>query len=74
MRDRLADSRFDIIRLSFRSSILEVVGLTLGFGSSEPGLKLFIVRFSSSEPESEDAGFGFEFSKPELGKKAGSWF
>ncbi|KAA8531540.1 hypothetical protein F0562_006249 [Nyssa sinensis] len=60
MRDRLADSRFDNIRLLFRSSITG----TARFGSSEPELELF--WFGSSKPESEEIGFGFELSKPEF--------
>ncbi|KAE9466765.1 hypothetical protein C3L33_01327, partial [Rhododendron williamsianum] len=53
IRDRLADSRFEIIRLRFRSSGINPVW----FVSSEPGL---------SEPEFEKKGFGFGFSDPEL--------
>ncbi|KAF7136357.1 hypothetical protein RHSIM_Rhsim08G0090700 [Rhododendron simsii] len=53
IRDRLADSRFEIIRLRFRSSRINPVW----FVSSEPGL---------SEPEFEKKGFGFGFSEPEL--------
>lgn len=63
MRDRRADSRFDIIRLRFRSS-------TIG-GSSEPELELFRFRFSSFEPEFELICIGLELSEPEL-EKTGS--
>ncbi|KAJ7952722.1 BZIP transcription factor [Quillaja saponaria] len=53
IRDRLADSRFDIIRLRFRSSVTEFVR----FGSSESDLVLAWFWFSSSEPELELTGF-----------------
>lgn len=56
MRDLLADSRFDIMRLCFRSST-RAAG---GFGSSEPEFELvtFRFRFGSSELELETTGFG----------------
>ncbi|PSS36010.1 BZIP transcription factor [Actinidia chinensis var. chinensis] len=72
IRDRLADSRFDIIRLSLRSS-----GSGPGWVvSSEPGLELLVSGF---ELEFEVTGFGLELSGPEWDrtgswrKEAGSW-
>lgn len=80
MRDRLADSRFDIIRLRFRSSITEAgwVGSSEPdgwFGSSGQELELVLFLFGwfgSSEPELEITDFGFEWSEPEL-DITGSW-
>lgn len=80
MRDRRADSRFDNIRLRFRSSRTQLVW-------SEPDrLFLYWSRFSSSEPEPElnvlgsfrletsepELGAGFRVSEPEL-EVTGSW-
>lgn len=59
IRDRLADSRFDTIRLRFLSSMAG----TGGFGSSEPEFEFELSgfwpnRLDSSEPELEPKGFG----------------
>lgn len=52
MRERLADSRFDIIRLFFRSDITE--SGRSGWSSEAEGDFLFaLVRSGSSEPELE---------------------
>lgn len=84
MRDRRADSRFDIIRLRFRSSTTEPKRLVpsepgvkflelLRLGSSEPELKfLDLFRFGSGEPDFGVAGAGFEVYEPEL-ELTGSW-
>lgn len=59
MRDRLADSRFDIMRLRFRSSMREPA--RFGLGSSEPELLLAEFRFGwfgSIEPVLEIRGSG----------------
>lgn len=78
MRDRRADSRFDIIRLRFRSSKRLVssepdrffLKLSRLSSSSEPGLNaLGSLRFESSEPE---LGAGLGVSEPEL-EVTGSW-
>jgi hypothetical protein len=88
MRDLLADSRFDIIRLRFRSSTGDTS--PLGFGSSEPELEFkwfgFRPRSGSSEPELEMTGLGewkasgshagdrIKASEPELEKTgSGDW-
>lgn len=57
MRDLRADSRFDTIRLSFRSSMTDATR----FESSEPGG----VRLGSSEPELDVTRFGLVGLKPE---------
>lgn len=62
MRDLRADSRFDIIRLRFRSSITR-------FGSSGAGFSSARVRFGSSEPELEVTGMGLVGLKAD--KKSG---
>ena len=54
MRDLRADSRFDSIRLRFRSSITD----TSRFESSEPGFSSAGVWLGSSEPELEVTGLG----------------
>lgn len=72
MRDRRADSRFEIMRLRLRSSTAGRETAWFGSGSSIPdsetGLVLF--RLGSSEPEFEFTGFWFEFelsdSEPEF--------
>lgn len=76
MRDRRADSRFDIMRLRFRSSMTGPKRLLVpserGFTflellRSEPELKfLELFRFGSVEPEFGVTGAGFDVSEPEL--------
>lgn len=55
MRDRLADSRFDIILLRFRSSTGDASPFRLGSSEQEFELACFEFRFwsGSSEPELE---------------------
>ncbi|MFS8010784.1 hypothetical protein Hanom_Chr14g01301091 [Helianthus anomalus] len=65
MRDRLADSRFDIIRLLFRSSIRST---TTGHPSSEPELELLVLGVESSEPENDRTPKGFSWDSLSHGK------
>lgn len=53
-RDLRADSRFDIIRLRFRSSMMDATR----FDSSEASFSSAWVRFGSSEPELEVTWLG----------------
>ena len=62
IRDRRADSRFDIIRLRLRSSAAE----SSRFGPSEPEFECKGFRFGPSEQEFELTGFLFDSSDPEF--------
>ncbi|GFY86655.1 hypothetical protein Acr_05g0002940 [Actinidia rufa] len=76
MRDRLADSRFDNIRLRFRSSIVEFIWPELRFGSFELVKKACSWSFSSEKTDSwfgrEKRGSG-QSHGIKLPSKVGNW-